>query len=531
MSDDENPFEILRRQRKGGNSNAGERPLLPPQYLQIRGQGFQDFGEAPERQSSFSIRRGQRERELRAAAAEKRTSQNSEVQRREKEQLDRAIEASNQAAAAAEEAQVAEVMRLSEKEADLKRGRGSPPKNPPPKKQNEGVNDRAQFGGGGGPGGGGGGYNQRPLINEGNQCFFNAVLQIFASIDDWARAVESIDATALLGDKKFIEAFQKVITELKKRGTSKVVNEEAVACRKEFREISKQIESKFPKGRQSDASELFIYLIENLQSMHKMMDVSGIQFKYDTKTRVRVRGAKKPPPPLTQQEKMEQCYEIQHMIKTKEQFQEHFDRATPMMQNVLYASTKIIHEPIDQGTTEETAKPISEDDPVFSAETTTEFVLQLSPPVGDRETTINAMLKDHMFNFGGFDRHARSWYKFTFLTLPKYLVIRLKRETNVGERTFTSFARVEVPDEINLKEYVHPCSDDLRKETKYKLRAYAERPAGAALQSGHYIAIAKSEENNNWYLYNDEKPVQEYSFGRGRDNRERRAVMLVYKRI
>ena len=94
-------------------------------------------------------------------------------------------------------------------------------------------------------------------------------------------------------------------------------------------------------------------------------------------------------------------------------------------------------------------------------------------------------------NGNGCKRTTKTW------TFPNYLIIHLKRFTNTGEKIHT---HIDFPlDDLNLTEYV---SQDKKDPNNYIYSLYAVNYHSGSNQSGHYWSTCKNIDNN-WYTYND----------------------------
>jgi len=82
-------------------------------------------------------------------------------------------------------------------------------------------------------------------------------------------------------------------------------------------------------------------------------------------------------------------------------------------------------------------------------------------------------------------------------TLPNYLIIHLKRFTNTGDKIYT---HVEYPlDNLKLTQYVASSKND---PNNYIYSLYAVNYHSGDMNGGHYWSVCKNLDGN-WYLFND----------------------------
>jgi len=100
-----------------------------------------------------------------------------------------------------------------------------------------------------------------------------------------------------------------------------------------------------------------------------------------------------------------------------------------------------------------------------------------------------------------FDRKIKIQNRFMFL--PNVLCINLKRfEFDKYGNVNKLKNIVNIPLELDLKNYIHPSFIDLNTKSKYILCS-AILHNGDSPNSGHYITINRDIKNNKFYLYND----------------------------
>lgn len=109
-------------------------------------------------------------------------------------------------------------------------------------------------------------------------------------------------------------------------------------------------------------------------------------------------------------------------------------------------------------------------------------------------------------------------------TFPNYLVIHLKRFTNDGKK---NISHVNFPtDNLNITRFVSP---DKRDPNNYIYSLYAVNYHSGDLNSGHYWSCCKNTDDN-WYLFNDGNVSKLNTVGKTSNLLTKDAYILFYYR-
>eukprot|EP00792_Barthelona_sp_PAP020_P004064 TRINITY_DN1861_c0_g1_i1.p1 TRINITY_DN1861_c0_g1~~TRINITY_DN1861_c0_g1_i1.p1 ORF type:complete len:855 (-),score=205.54 TRINITY_DN1861_c0_g1_i1:10-2541(-) len=95
--------------------------------------------------------------------------------------------------------------------------------------------------------------------------------------------------------------------------------------------------------------------------------------------------------------------------------------------------------------------------------------------------------------------HVQAFVSTEFFTLPKVLIIHLKRFTKHFSKNSTF---IDFPiEELDMEPYVSERAQNLNMNYKYELYGVIQHHGSTA--GGHYVAAAKNSINNKWYDFND----------------------------
>ena len=410
---------------------------------------------------------------------------------------------------------------------------------------------------------GGGTYTDRAEVslprgikNFGGSCYFNSTIQVFAAIPGVRAALDRIRKQKYTPDcDRYIKAFADLIaaahrsseekTELAEgweernkngrifyyntmtkektfsRSVATAIRVEAATCIDIVAELSRPSGHEFNRSTQNDPSELFIYMINQLQACTNpgttILNTGGL---YDSKK------------------------EIETLSKSKQTFMQKFHNgANDFTRLFLGATVTTTYEP--PGQSEGNPIPISEDDPPSNVRMEPTLELSLGYDKTKPLVRLTAML-DSFFEHD-FPPDGRTSRRPQMLNLPKVLVFRIDREDT--DRPIRSYDRkgkqqirypvnqsaIDFPESgLDMAPYVHEKAKDVYfGEQLYNLYAVVLRPSGdkkgGTADSGHYVAVTRTSRAAGWYRYND-TTVEAVDFF-NKENEEMlqtNATMLIY---
>lgn len=369
----------------------------------------------------------------------------------------------------------------------------------------------------------------RGIRNYGNTCYFNAAIQAFSAIPDVIAVLSAIEeasagAGTSPGCAAYIRRFRDLVVAAAERGEPGAVTDSAAACLESVRSLAALTHTyAFPENRQSDASEVFRYMIEALQECTN----PGANW-----------SASKLFEESSEEENLKLAYKRYSDVE--------FNIANAFTRFFLgcYVETKFA----PPGITSTNLIPLSLGDPATGVQVTAGIDVELQDLTSGR---LEAALETRFGpNMPGPDQDPRSWTHERIYQLPDVLVIRLTREkplTDAAGRIVFRDGRMgvevdlspmEFPTEgLDMAPYLHPKSPFKWMKHTYTLSAVINRPPGYGVSgaAGHYTAVTRQPGSSQWTTYND-SAVSPFDFSADvqrrllRDNRSifNTATVLLY---
>ena len=343
----------------------------------------------------------------------------------------------------------------------------------------------------------------RGIRNYGNTCYFNAAIQAFSAVPGIISVLSAIDEASAGADTPpgcadYIRRFFNLVVAAATRGEPGAVTDSAAACLESVRSLAALTNTySFPAGRQSDASEVFRYMIEALQNCTN----PGVDWS---------------PPELFEEVPSDQGNLEQRNLELA--FAKYkkiqFTIANDFTRLFLGCYVETKYAPL--GITSTNLIPLSLRDPATGVAGTAGIDVTLPDLTAGRlETALTTRFGP---NIPGPEQRPESWTHEWIYQLPAVLVIRLTREkplTDAEGRIVFRDGRMGVevdlspmkfPTEgLDMAPYLHPLSPFKTMTHTYTLSAVINRPPGFGVSgdAGHYTAVTRQPGSSQWTTYND----------------------------
>lgn len=308
------------------------------------------------------------------------------------------------------------------------------------------------------------------LINIGNTCFLNSILQCLS---------HTLKLTDYFLSKKFSDDIE--MDEIKRKKEFKLFNgymnllinlwdTNQLIKPKTFLDNLSVYIKKYSRLQQQDSHECLMYILENI---HKALS-------YEVE--VCISGSPKTKTDELMKKSLE-CW--------KKFYENDFSHIIELFNGMNY--NKISCESSKCDFQEDIFEPFN--------------CISLNIPNSDTKVDLDDCLIKHFqddekieswkcekCNNSGCNKKSKLW------SLPNYLIIQLKRFDNGSSKLNKITKQIEFPvEDLKLSKYI---SDDKNDPNNYIYSLYAVNYHSGSLDSGHYWSCCKNLDNN-WYLFND----------------------------
>ena len=327
------------------------------------------------------------------------------------------------------------------------------------------------------------------IKNLSHTCYFNSTIQIFAAIPGVGEALDQLKKRRYADDRcrRYIIAFAKLVAAARspprlKKGEIVPISAEAGTCI----DIIGDMASQYRRGNQNDPSELFGYMLNQVQQCTNPIDDKHLN-----------PGQINDPREIASLSKFRDIY-----LRTYAQEANEFTRL------FLYAMVTTSY------ARAQNPLPLRIDDPPTGVKMELETMLNIGFDFEKREVELESMLNS-FFERDLADDGARSSRQAQMLALPRVLVLRINREDvsiykdekgEVNIRVRANQSAVKFPLQLDMAPYLHKSLKDIYFDAQlYSLRAVILRPSdhGTSAESGHNTAVTRKSDTDDWYEYND----------------------------
>lgn len=304
------------------------------------------------------------------------------------------------------------------------------------------------------------------LINFGNICFFNSIIQCLSHsicLTDYFLSKQFLDDVSNQNtseEKVFINIYFNLLIKLWEKN-------DIVNGRNSIINLAKIIKKKSYLTAQQDSHECLIYL---LNTLHK-----GLSYKVDMEINGEIKSER--------DKLLKQCYEHYKNI-----FQDNYS----IIAKLFYGETINIINCTN-------CNNISNTFDTFNT-----FTLNF-PENTDKNFTISELFKttlrkEVMDSYNCENCKSEQCNKSNYLMkLPNYLIIHLNRFKNENGKISKINNLVEFPvEDLDLTEYFHPSE-----KNSWVYSLYAVNYHSGTTDNGHYWSACYNLDDN-WYIYNDE---------------------------